>query len=546
MLDVQRVGAGDNFFELGGDSILSIQVIARAGEAGFRLEPMDVFEHQTVAELARAARREAPTDAEPAAPLTGPVPLTPIQHRFFEQELAAPGHWNQAVLLEVAGDVPATALAATLDTGLAALNRHHDALRLRYRRDGGAWKQSYATPEDAPAAGSTVDLCALPERVGEGAAGSVAGRLQASLDLARGPLFRAVLFDLGAAGRRLFLVAHHLVVDGVSWRVLVDDLQRALAQVGDGGTGDVRLPPRTASFRDHAEAAVERAASEPVAGEAGYWLAEERLAVPPLAGDDAAPPATTEGEAGRLRLWLPEQVTRPLLQEAPAAYRASVEELMLTAFAAAAGRELGRPALLVDVERHGRDGHGLDLSRTVGWMTVVFPLLLAPGDGAVAGRVARVKEQVRSVPGRGDGYGLLRYLSPDAALRRRFADAPAAGARFNYLGQAGAAVAEGSPFRLADGELGDARAASTPLAHALGADVLVVDGRLRCDWTWAPDRLADDAATAVARAFLHVLEEVVEGRDGAASDVPSDFPLASLSAEELETVGGLLEEIERK
>ena len=538
VLGVERVGTGDNFFALGGDSILSIQVIARAAREGLRLEPMDIFEHQTVAEVAQVARTQTPAAAGPDRPLTGPLPLTPIQHRFFELDLPTPQHWNQALLLELVEPVPPAALAAAL----REVFRHHDALRLRFERDDGGWQQSYAGPA-AGRPGLAVDLAALPPERRDGALSAVAGRLQAGFDLASGALLRAVLFELGGGCQRLFLVAHHLVVDGVSWRILVDDLQSTIGAVRRGEP--LALPPKSASYRDYSAALQRTAALPATTEEAAYWLGEDRLQIEPPPVDGADGPAR-EGDARTVRRRLDAATTRALLNEAPAAYRASIEELMLTAFAAALASCWSRRRLLVDVERHGRDVDGLDLSRTVGWFTVVVPMLLEPGDGGAGERVRRIKEQLRAVPGSGSGHALLRYLAADPELRRRLAAAPRARVRFNYLGQSGAAVREGSLFRLADADLGPARAADAPLAHDLGVDLLVDAGRLRSAWIYAPGRLREATVSALADAFHATLAELVEARgEAAGSEAPSDFPLAALSREELERVSGLLREIDQ-
>ncbi|HEX7239037.1 MAG TPA: amino acid adenylation domain-containing protein, partial [Longimicrobiaceae bacterium] len=231
VLRMEQVGVHDNFFELGGDSILSIQVVARAAGAGLRLSPQLLFQNQTVAELAAAAggAEEAPR-AEEEGPAAGEVPLTPVQRWFFEADLPAPDHWNQAVVLEAGGPVDSD----LVERAFAAVAAHHDAFRLRFAREGGEWRQRYA------AAGETVpfervDLSATP---GEGIAAAVRERgaaLQASLDLARGPVARAAHFECGAGSpARLLVAVHHLAVDGVSWRVLLEDLETAYRQLARG------------------------------------------------------------------------------------------------------------------------------------------------------------------------------------------------------------------------------------------------------------------------------------------------------------------------
>ncbi|MGQ0717555.1 MAG: amino acid adenylation domain-containing protein, partial [Pseudonocardiales bacterium] len=250
MLGVERVGIEDNFFELGGDSILSIQVVSRARQAGLRLTSQGIFLHPTIASLATEVAVVAPETVE-QGPVTGEVPLTPIQRWFFESDPLRPEHFNQALTFELVESVQETALRSAL----AAVIEHHDGLRMRFEhRSGGSgtfeWRQA-----NAPV--GPVDVLRCHDLSGVDAAGQqmameqVVERVHAGFDLAGGPLLRAVLFDVGAGRRPVLLVAvHHLVVDGVSWRILLEDLDTAYRQAVRGES--VRLDAKTTSFRDWA------------------------------------------------------------------------------------------------------------------------------------------------------------------------------------------------------------------------------------------------------------------------------------------------------
>ncbi|MCP4663254.1 MAG: amino acid adenylation domain-containing protein, partial [bacterium] len=241
VLGIERAGIHDNFFELGGDSILSIQIVARARRAGVGITPRQLFQHQTIAELAANAVAGVEVAAE-QGPVSGPVPLTPIQRWFFEQEVEQPWHWNQAVLLGVAQRLDGAILAGALERLLA----HHDALRLRFARDASGWRQEMALPGDSVPL-LRVDLSALVEAEGRDAVAAAATRAQASLDLERGPLLRAVYFELGSGTTGLLLwVIHHLAVDAVSWRVLLEDLETAYDALRRGE--EPILPAKTTSF----------------------------------------------------------------------------------------------------------------------------------------------------------------------------------------------------------------------------------------------------------------------------------------------------------
>ncbi len=339
VLGLPRVGVHDNFFDLGGDSILSIQVIARAREHGIELTPRQMFQHQTVAEQAAAAGTAAPVDAEQGV-VSGPVPLTPIERWFAGRELAAPHHFNMSVLLDTPPDLD----PAVIGDAVRALLEHHDALRLRLRRDGASWRQEIAPAEDADVL-RRIDLSAARDH--DAALARAADELQASLDLERGPLVRAALFERGEEPARLLLVAHHIATDVVSLRILLEDLSRAVEQLRRGEP--VRLPPKTTSFKAWSERLVEHALSPDLAAQAEYWesqLAGDALGLPL----DAAQAANLEASARRVTMELSEAETHALLHQAQAGYRVQVPELLVAAVAHGVAR-LDRPARAGDRSR---------------------------------------------------------------------------------------------------------------------------------------------------------------------------------------------------
>ncbi|HSU82512.1 MAG TPA: amino acid adenylation domain-containing protein, partial [Thermoanaerobaculia bacterium] len=344
VLGVERVGVEESFFELGGDSILSIQVVARARDAGYQLTLKQIFEERTVAGLARAAGRVESREVE-QAPVTGPVPLSPIQSWFFDQGLASPNHFNQAVLLEVRGGVEAASLAGAV----RELVRHHDALRLRFERAGSAWRQTHVADGGAGVF-ARVDLSGVAAERRRGALEAAAARAQGSLDITRGPLLRVVLYDLGTAGERLLIVIHHLAVDGVSWRILLEDLQRAYEQLR--AARPVELPAKTTSFQEWSERLSAFARSGEMEAEVAYWTRERLLGVPRLPVGSAGG-ASTAGSPRSLPVSLSQEETRRLLQEVPGAYRTRIDEVLLAALLAAVSRWTGEERVLVDLEGHG-------------------------------------------------------------------------------------------------------------------------------------------------------------------------------------------------
>ncbi|WP_452603487.1 amino acid adenylation domain-containing protein, partial [Saccharothrix hoggarensis] len=512
VLGVERVGVEDDFFELGGDSIISIQITSRARQAGFALVPRDLFTHTTVAALAAAAPAADAVEAVPQGPVTGEVPLTPIQHWFLDAEPPRPEHFDQSVLLEFADDVD----VAALRRALAALVSHHDALRMRFERAGdGGWRQHNAPDEP-------VDVLSeheLPD-ADEEARRVVVEEVHRGFDLARGPLLRAALLDGGAGGRQLLLAVHHLVVDGVSWRVLLEDLDTAYRQVLRGEAVD--LGAKTTSFREWALKLVEHTANGGFDDEADHWAA--------AAGDRDVPVdldgANTSGTVRGVTAELDAETTRALLQDVPGVYRTQVNDVLLSALGRVLAEWTGRDRVVVDLEGHGRDGDfldGVDLSRTVGWFTSVFPVALeAPAGSDDWGSVLKsVKERLRSVPRKGIGHGALRHLRGGGTTGH-----PAVA--FNYLGQF-AGAAGGTAFRTVRGLAADA-APDTPRPHLLDVVGAVEDKRLRLTWYFSGRVHEESTVRGLVEAMAEALRGIVAhcAQPGVGGRTPSDFPLAGL------------------
>jgi len=534
VLGVEQVGVHDSFFELGGDSILSIQAVARANQAGLSLTPRQLFQYPSVAGLTAVAGSVATTaliQAEQGV-VEGPLPLTPIQCWFFDQELPQPHHWNQAVLLEVKERLE----PELLEQAARHLLVHHDALRLRFRRGEAGWEQMNAGV-DGEVPFSVVDLSQLTEAEQRAAIEARAAEHQADLDLTAGPLLRLAYFDLGAdRPDRLLVVVHHLAVDGVSWRILLGDLQVAYGQL-QGGEEAV-LPSKTTSFRHWARRLAEYARSEPMRQELDHWLSLAKHPVVPLPVDFPSG-SNTEADAQTVTVSLEAEETRTLLQEVPSAYGTEINDALLAALTQAFARWTGSPTLLVDLEGHGREPlfEDVDLSRTVGWFTTIFPVCLdlrrASGPGEA---LTTVKEQLRRVPGRGIGYGLLRYLCHDQEVVTRLEALPQAEVSFNYLGQFDQILDQASPFRLARESAGGSRSLQGRLGHLLSVNGGVADGRLQMEWTYSRRLYRRETVERVAEAFIQALRAIIAHcrSPEAVGYTPSDFPDAGLSQEEID------------
>jgi amino acid adenylation domain-containing protein/non-ribosomal peptide synthase protein (TIGR01720 family) len=424
------VGIHSNFFELGGDSILSLQVIARANQAGLHLTPKQLFQYQTIAQLAAIATPLTDSDSRTMVEVTGTVPLTPIQHWLLEQNLHNLDHYNQAMMLHVAPGLN----THHLNQALQFLWQYHDALRLQLTQTETGWQQQYGFSLQPPRI-IEIDLTAIPASEQFNAIAQVVTRLQASLNLATGDLIRFARFRLGdSQPDRLLWIIHHWAVDGVSWRILWADLAQTYEQLA-AGQAMQQLPPKTGSFQIWAQHLIQDAHSDTIAAEQGYWLSRTTRPCPPLPLDHPySIHLNTVAATAELTLSLSQEKTQALLTEVPKIYRTRIDEVLLTALVQSLAPWVGTSQICVDLEHYGRAAIAadLDLTRTVGWFTTLYPALLnLPNIHDPGASLKSIKEQLRSIPHHGLGYGLWRYLRTDAEL----SPMPQADIRFNYLGQ---------------------------------------------------------------------------------------------------------------
>ena len=534
VLRCERVGVHDNFFELGGDSILSIQIIARANQGGLQLTPRQLFENPTVAELAALAGTTEVVHAEQGI-VTGAVPLTPIQQWFFAQRPLNPHHWNMALLLELDNGAYDPAV---LEQVVAQLVFHHDALRLRYSQSEHGWGQ-FISAGEMHTIFHEVDLSGFPETEHAAAIEARASEMQTSLDLEHGPLIKVVYFHLGVnSGERLLIVIHHLAMDGVSWRILLEDLALGCTQARDGKP--ISFPPKTTSFKEWAEQLRQYAQSEEVRQQSSYWLetAARSRQVKPLPVDHESA-SNKAGDVQTLSVQLDAEETRALLQEVPEIYHTQINEVLLTALALALAEWTNERYLLVDMEGHGREdiGPGVAVTRTVGWFTTHYPMVLEVSEKSNVGEALKaVKVQVRAVPQRGIGYGLLRYLSEDQAVSDALNSGPEPSVSFNYLGQFDQTLESSAAITWAVESSGPTHDPEGNRSHLLDINGGILGGQLFVNWTYNEnihrrktiEWLANSYATSLRR-----LIELCRSRE-AVGLTPWDFPEAELTQAELD------------
>jgi amino acid adenylation domain-containing protein/non-ribosomal peptide synthase protein (TIGR01720 family) len=555
----KQVGVHDNFFSSGGDSILSIQVVSRAQQAGLVITPRQMFQHQTIAELAEVASQgRVVVDAE-QGPVTGAAPLTPIQRWWSSLSIEGAHHWNQAFLVELSERLD----RAALERAVAGVIEHHDALRVRLHQGASGLEQNF-TPPGGPVPLQIVDLSAVSAAESSAAIEGACAEAQASLDLESGPVIRVAYLDLGPArSPRLFLAVHHLAIDGVSWRILFEDLWSGYAQARAGDAAIV-LPRKTTSFKRWAERLVEHAESGIPQAEIDFWRAQDRRGVGRVPVDHEA--GRNDEASGRtVTVALGAEDTEHLLRDVPGVYRTQINDVLLSAFVEAYAGWTGDSAALLDLEGHGREELfvDVDVTRTIGWFTSIFPVVLARGDAHGPGELLKsVKEQLRAIPERGVGYGLLRRLRRGDDVGAALAAMPPAEVIFNYLGQfdqpgsaepdastaaapeafdavarASRSTVQARPAREPSGPSLSPRAARTHLIEVVAS---ITGGRLDVRFTYSEARHRRATIEAFAARFLDSLRGLIAHclSPSAGGATPSDFQNASVTQDMIDMLAG--------
>ncbi|TKI04061.1 non-ribosomal peptide synthetase, partial [Bacillus wiedmannii] len=482
VLGVKKVGIYDNFFEIGGDSILSIQIISQASQVGLKLTPKQMFECPTIAELAQVAIKTQGVQAEQGI-VIGDVSLTPIQCWFFEQEHPHLEHWNQSMLLRVKERLD----VKLLEGAIVTLLKHHDALRFRYKQlPSGTWRQRNEGTDERSVL-HVVKRNQVNEKEWNTIIQEEMNINQASFNLVTVPLMRIVYFEDNLTGNdRIFWVIHHLVVDGVSWRILLEDLQTVYNQMKQGQ--EVRLPAKSTSFKEWSERLQTYSDSGISKEVQDYWneqVEKETMKIPM----DYPIQKTTEESIDQVTGTLGIEETHELLHEVPVTHKTRIDEVLLTALGQAIVDCTNQQTVSIHLEGHGREEviEGIDLSRTVGWFTSIYPVHLnfqgtqTPIEGLKA-----VKEQLRRIPNRGVDYGILRYLNK--GLLPFYQQKPSIS--FNYLGQFDQVFSRESLFMQEIGFTFLDHAPDSKPSHLIDVIGMVKDEKLHFVWLYSREQFS--------------------------------------------------------
>ncbi|MCW5515229.1 condensation domain-containing protein [Muriicola sp. Z0-33] len=516
----------DNFFEIGGDSILSIQIVAKARKLGIQLSPNQLFENQTIAELALFAKSE--NDQIKIATVEGDIPLTPIQHWFFDLHKSAPHYWNQIMEVRNTGITQPSILKEIVGEIIG----HHDALRLSFKKLGDDWRARVLNQQDIHFF-YHIDIKQFTDQKEQDK--EVRNQLiahQTAFDMSNGGLFRCVFFEGGKAGEnRIFLIGHHLVTDMVSWNILQNDFRQLLRQQQQ--REHLELENKIATIKDWSEQLSELRSSADINKEVSYWQSQ-------VCAQDLFPPDTEsqqsifeESSIHVLKWVLNENDTSFLMQEANELYNTKTEDLLITALVATicSWEEIKEFCFLM--ERHGRTAELLsaDVSNTVGWFTSFFPVRIdLNSDGDIGEQIKGVKERIRNIPNNGIGYGVLKYLSDGQQLQ---GNPPLV---FNYLGNKKSTNLPGEIIFTPRPE--DIRHPSSERNYSIEINAFISEGQLHLNWSFAADKYKPDTMENLTAEFEANIKNIIEycKNKDSGEYTPSDFPEANISQEDLDNL----------
>jgi non-ribosomal peptide synthase protein (TIGR01720 family) len=521
VLGFRPIRVHDNFFEIGGDSILSIQIVAKARQKGIFLAPNQIFEHQTISELTLFANTENKNVSEER--IVGNVPLLPIQHWFFEEHKNTPDHWNQTLMF----DVPENLNTDILQKSIEYLIEHHDALRLRFKKSEGSWN-AFVTEHAEVNAFTSIDLTGFSPVEMDSTIEAKSIELQTNQDLSKSGLFQTLFFKFGQEHQnKMLLIAHHLLVDNISWQILVSDLESIYGRLIRDE--EIALSPKTTSYPKWGNHLIELSKSGEFDDEIEFWKEQNYSEKIPIDINSHLP--INEKSIKTLALIIDSAATENLLRNSNEAYHTKTEELLIAALMLGFEKWANIKSLCLGLEKHGRKYNEIDLTNTVGWFTTYFPVSLKIEDGRnFKSSIISIKEKLRSIPNEGIGFGVLRYLKKLDGLTLK---PPVI---FNFLGTQ-------KPFVsnvLGKGKfiLKGARSPESERHHLLEINAFIEKGCLNFQISFSEKFHKPEIIQNFIELFEYELRQLIEhcSSHETSQYSPSDFPEANLSQDDFETL----------
>ncbi|WP_272512046.1 condensation domain-containing protein, partial [Bacillus altitudinis] len=531
VLGVSQVGIHDHFFFLGGDSIKGIQMASRLTQEGWKLDMKLLFQYPTIAEL-RPYIEEADLLTADQSAVEGEVILTPIQRWFFERNFDHQHHWNLSMMLHA----PKGFDLAVTEQVLQRLLSHHDALRMVFRQEHDDILQYNQRELTEPFLIISCDVSKAQDV--KQAISTYANEYQRQLNLEKGPLMKVICFHT-ENGDHLLMITHHLVIDGVSCRILLEDFMSLYHQAEKGEA--MVLPPKTHSFKEWAEAVERYAQSQLLKNQKEYWAAIENRPFTTLPVDHEVKERKV-ADTKAVKMQLTEAETEHLLTNVHLPYTTEMNDILLCALGLAVQEWTGQSHIHVQLEGHGREDilSGLDISRTVGWFTSMYPVVLeAKPNQTIADAIKGTKEMLRRVPNKGIGYGILRYMTPSEPSVKHVQPEIS----LNYLGQIDQEVTT-ELFGPSTYDMGRQASPESEAVYKLNLSGLVQHNQfiLSCSYC------ASEYEEQTIQQFIALLKEKIRSiithclAHQEREFTPSDFSAADLEMDEMDDIFDMLEE----
>ncbi|MDQ0416437.1 amino acid adenylation domain-containing protein/non-ribosomal peptide synthase protein (TIGR01720 family) [Croceifilum oryzae] len=529
VLGIEPISIDQSFYELGGDSIKAVQVAARLNQHSLKLEMKYLLQHPTIQELSNYVKAKKVEISQEL--VQGEVGLGPIQEWFFERDFADRHHWNQTMMIRYEGRLD----PAIIQQVFQKIVEHHDALRMRYRFEDGAVTQINQGLEGEHFTLEVVDLRMESEANVHDQVEQEATRLNGSLDLEKGPLVRLGLIQTKEADHFLMII-HHLVVDGISWRILFEDFVQGYKQVESGQ--EVAFQPKTHSYQEWASELKKYADSHQIQKQMDYWKGIEHTPTQPLPKDHSST-MTRWADSDAVSIQLSEEETENLLKKVHRAYKTEINDLLLIALGQAFQEWSGENKVLIQLEGHGREEilDGMDINRTIGWFTSAYPVILDMNHSEdFPLQLKTIKEMLRNIPNKGVDYGIIRYMSKEEFEWNLLPEIS-----FNYLGQFDQDRTS-ETFGFSTLPTGQMFSSHSEKPFSIDVTGSIENGSLSIQFIYSTKQYKNETITSIANSYktylLEVMNHCMEKKE--IEVTPSDFTSSELSLDELDDVFAVL------
>ena len=521
ILNIEPISIHDNFFEIGGDSILSIQIIARARKKGLFIEPDHIFENQNISELAKVVKTDSRTSQDVEE--YGIVPLLPIQHWFFEEHKNSPHHWNQALLFDLPKEFDLNIFRDVLKN----IVEHHNALRLQFKKNGSEWSSALDDVFDSEVL-NEFDLSTTEFNDLDTSLKSKITAFLSSFDFSGSSLFQVALFDCPGSTNKLLFAAHHLVIDYVSWQILISDFDSLYEQLLIGK--EALLPAKSTSYKKWSEHLVTLSESGIFDDDLVFW--QNQTCSLKIQTDFPFQLPRFEGRLETENIIMDAETTN-LFSKANGSFRTNTEELILTSILLGLAKEGIADEICVGLEKHGRQSidNDMDLNSTIGWFTTYFPLYFQVGKSQdLKSNIINVKEKFRNIPNKGLSYGVLRYLKKEKSLAQK------PGILFNYMGMY--QRINSKFFGIGNFFNEGVRSPQSELYYLLQFNCSIENNKLAIKLTYDQDVFKNSTITILANTIKKTLSGLVQfcTQQESTNYTPTDFPEADLSQSDLDNL----------